>query len=292
MFSLKSEIAIIGAGRVSYSLANALVKSDFKVSSIISKRISSAKYFAKKYKIKNYSSDLNSLSPDVTIFFLAVPDSQILPVAQEIAKLNLDFKKSLFIHLSGAEDISPLNILKRKGTCTASFHIMQTFSERKTIDLKHSYASVETNNKKAADFLFRFAKKLNLYPFKISSKKKVYYHIAGVYASNFLVANQFYTEQLFGKAKRGMNYKKIFDPIIKKTFENIEKHNVLNAISGPVERGDIKTVRRHIGALKKDKTLRSNYICQSLTLLEVIRKRDKGLSALHRNLKNYLVELL
>ena len=292
MFSLKSEIAVIGAGRTSYSLVNALVKSGFKVSLIISRRITSAKKLAVKFKIKNYFSDLGFLSQDIKIFFLAVPDSQISLVAKKISKLRLDFKNSMFIHLSGAEDISALNNLKKKAAHIASFHIMQSFPERKISNMKGSYAAIETNDKKAESFLLKLAKKLGLHPFKINSHKKIAYHIAGVYSSNFLVANQYYIEKLFGETKSGMDYKKVFAPINETTLKNIEENGILNAISGPVERGDVKTVKKHLKALRNDRILRVNYIIQSLTLLELIKKRDKKLSVVHKELRNYLVKLL
>ncbi|MGA8265637.1 MAG: DUF2520 domain-containing protein [Ignavibacteriaceae bacterium] len=290
MFSLKSEIAVIGAGRISYSLANALVKSSFRVTSIISRSLSSSKRLAVKFKIKNYSSDSSSLTPDIKILFLAVPDDQILSVAQKISKLTLDFKNSIFIHLSGAEDVSVLNILRKKSAHAASFHIMQTFPERKIISLTGSYTAIETNSKTAESFLFRLAKKLSLLPFKISSQNKIYYHIAGVYASNFLVANQYYAAKLFGKTKSGMDYKKIFSPITEMTLRNIEQNGAINSVSGPVERGDIKTVKKHLKALRNDNLLRANYICQSLTLLELLKKRNKKLTASHKSLKNYLTK--
>ena len=292
MFSLKSEIAIIGAGRVSYSLVNALVKSGFKVSLIISKSLSSAKNLATKFRIKNYSSDLNYLSYDVKIFFLAVPDSQIPSVAQKITKLSLDYKNSIFIHLSGAEDISLLNTLKKKGAYTGSFHIMQTFPERRINNLQDSYAAIETNSKKAGNFLFTLGKKLSLHPFKISSEKKIYYHLAGVYSSNFLVANQFYAEKLFSKTNSSAIYKKIFMPITEMTLKNIKAKGILNAVSGPVERGDVETVKRHLKVLRLDKTLKKNYISQSLILIELIKKRDKKLSARHRKLEKFLKSLV
>ena len=291
MFSLKSEIGIIGAGRVSYSLVNALIKSGFKVSSVIS-HSTSAKKLALKFKIKNYSSDLNIISPNIKIFFLAVPDRQIPSVAQQISKLRLDFKNSLFIHLSGAEDISVLNTLKKEGAYTGSLHIMQTFPERQVINLKNCYAAVETNSKKVRDSLFALAKKINLHPFRISSEKKVLYHIAGVYSSNFLVANQYYTEKLFNETRSGIYYRKVFTPITEMAMKNIKHSGVLKAVSGPVARGDIKTVKKHLKTIRNDKVLRLNYISQSLGLLELIKKRDKKLSTVYEELRKYLLKLL
>ena len=292
MFSLKSQIAVIGAGRVSYSLVGALVKSSLNVSLILSRKVISAKTLARRLRIKNFSSDLHSLTPDLKIFFLSVPDNQISIVAKDISKLNLDFGNSIFIHLSGAEDISVLNALKRKGAYTASFHIMQTFPDKKIFNLKNSYVAIETSNKKVESFLFGVAKKLKLNPFRISSQNKIYYHLAGVYSSNFLVANQYYTKKLFDRTHSGINYKSVFNPISEMTLKNIKEKDVQNAVSGPVARGDIKTVKKHLSALKNDKILRSNYILQSLTLLELLRKRDKKITLPQKELKNYLLKIL
>jgi predicted short-subunit dehydrogenase-like oxidoreductase (DUF2520 family) len=292
LFSSKSKIAVIGAGRVSYSLVNALVKSGLNVSTIVSRHVTSAKTLAVRLKIKNFSSDLYSLTADPKIFFLSVPDNQISKVAKEISKLNLDFNNSIFIHLSGAENISVLNALKRKGAYTASFHIMQTFPDKKIFNLKNSYVAIETKNKKAESFLFTLAKRLNLHPFKISSQNKIYYHLAGVYSSNFLVANQYYVKKLFDRTNSGVDYNRVFHPISEMTLKNVKEKDVQNAVSGPVARGDIITVKKHLKILKNDNILRSNYISQSLTLLELLRKRDKKLSASQKELKNYLQKLL
>lgn len=290
MFSLKSKIAVIGAGKVSYSLVKALLISGSNISSIVSLHLSSAKKLAEKFGIKNYSSDLSTLTSDIKIFFLCVPDNDILLVSRKLSKLNLDFNNSIFIHLSGAEDISVLKNLKKKGSLTASFHIMQSFPSKKVINLKGSFAAIETNSTKAKTFLFKLAKTIGLHPFKISSRNKIYYHIAGVYSSNFLVANQFYANELFTRIKSGVDSNKLFLPIVETTLRNIRENEVSNALSGPVERGDIKTVQKHLNALKNDKTLRSNYVSQSLTLLELLNKRDKRLSPSHRKLKNYLIK--
>ena len=292
MFSSKSKIAVIGAGRVSYSLVNALVKSGFNVSTIVSRSVTSAKTLAVRLKIKNFSSDLYLLTADPKIFFLSVPDNQISKLAKEISKLNLDFENSIFIHLSGAENISVLNALKRKGAYTASFHIMQTFPDKKIFNLKNSYVAIETKNKKAESFLFTLAKRLNLHPFKISSQNKIYYHLAGVYSSNFLVANQYYVKKLFDRTNSGVDYKKVFHPISEMTLKNVKEKDIQNAISGPVARGDIITVKKHLKILRNDNTLRSNYISQSLTLLELLKKRDKKLSDSQKELKNYLLKML
>ncbi len=292
MFSLKSEIAVIGAGKVSYSLVNALTNAGLEVSLIVSRNFTSAKKLANRFKIKNFTSDLSLLVPEIKIFFLSVPDNQISLVAGKISKLDLDFKHCIFIHLSGAEDISALNALKIKGSLTSSFHLMQSFPSKKGISIKGSYVAVETDSLIAKNFLFKLASRMQLHSFKIKSKDKIYYHLAGVYSSNFLVANQYNTSELFARTKTGINYKKLFMPIVAETLNNVNKNGVLNAISGPVERADVQTIKKHLNAIRNDNVLRLNYISQSLSLLELLKKRNKKLSSSHSKLKNYLIKQL
>ena len=112
---MKTKIAIIGAGRIAYSLTSALLKYGYIVDAIISRKINSAKALAEKFDIKKYSDDINAVSKSVNVFFLTVPDSEIKKTAIQLSKLKLAIKKAFFIHFSGAEDISILAPLIAKG---------------------------------------------------------------------------------------------------------------------------------------------------------------------------------
>ena len=122
---MSKKIAIIGAGRISYSLTSALLKEGYNVDTIISKHSESARALAGKFGIKNHSDDLKYISQNVKVFFLAVPDSEIEKTANQLSKLNVNFKQSIFVHLSGAENINVLKPLKIKGSKIASIHSMQ-----------------------------------------------------------------------------------------------------------------------------------------------------------------------
>ena len=168
---------------------------------------------------------------------------------------------------------------------------MQSFPSKQIVNIQNCYSAIETTNKFAEKFLSKLADKLKLKPFKITSANKVFYHIAGVYSSNYLVANLFNTRELFKKTNAGINFEEVYAPIINSTLNNISRFGVENSLSGPVERGDLKTIKRHIKNLNFNKTLRSSYISQSLILLDLIKKRERKLSAKHSALKTYLLSL-
>ncbi len=299
----KLNIAVIGAGKIAYSLTGALAKNGYNVSIAISREIGSAKRLALKNNIKKYSSKLEDIPAGCNLFILAVPDNQIKITAGKLLKLKLNFKESIFVHLSGALDISVLSSLKRKKAQTASLHIMQTFPSKKVIGIKNCYAAVETDSRVTKALLFEISEKLGLNPFLLKSKDKPLYHAAGVFASNFLVGLLFSSQRILKYAEiKDSDFFKIMEPIIYSTLSNIKKAGISAALSGPVERGDIQTVKGHVSSfkklIKKDKSgiiyylLLINYITQSMSLEPVVEEKAGRLTERHLELREYLLKEL
>jgi predicted short-subunit dehydrogenase-like oxidoreductase (DUF2520 family) len=298
----KTTIAIIGAGKIAFSLTSALLKAGYTINTVISKNINSAKTLAEKFGIKKYSDDISLIPKLTNVFFLTVPDGQIKKAAQRLSMQNLNLKKSFFIHFSGAEDISVLKSLKEKGGNTASIHLMQTFPSKKIVELKGVHAAIETNDESAYKFLLKLSNDLQLVPFRIESRNKTYYHLAGVFASNFLAGNLFNAEELL--LLNNIDDQKHFDILsstIQATLRNIKKVGASRALSGPVERGDIKTIRKHISSLKKMSkqtngnkfsTLLKNYIVQSLNLIKLVEEKHGELKKSHYDIRELLVREL
>ena len=299
MLDYTKNIAVIGAGKISYSLVNAIQKSKFNISIIVSQHLNSAKKLAHKFDIKKYSDHPNDIPSNCSLLLLAVPDNQIKIVAENLSGLKLNFKNSLFVHLSGAHDISLLNALKNKKAKAASFHIMQTFPTKKIVNIKNSFVAVEAENNKVKHVLFQFAESLGLNPFELKSENKALYHVAGVFASNFLVGNLFNSENLFKESNiNKLNFYEMMQPIIFSTLRNIKKEGAVKALSGPVERGELVTIKGHLFDIKYgnkntfNKIFYMNYICQSLTLLDIVKNRYGHLNKKHLEVKKFLLQEL
>jgi predicted dinucleotide-binding enzyme len=80
----KRNIVIIGAGKLAYSLTNALAKSGYNVQSVISKKLSSSKSLANMFSIPHHSNSLSNIPKEVEIFLLTVPDGEIKKVAEKL----------------------------------------------------------------------------------------------------------------------------------------------------------------------------------------------------------------
>lgn len=294
MLTKKSEIIFIGAGKVAHTLVPLLIKKNYSVRGIISKSRDSASSLARKCKLSFYSADFKKIPLRSGIFFITVPDNQIANAAAKLASLELNFDESLFVHTSGTESSSALIALQKRGSMTASFHIMQTFTSIKQTEIKNSFAAIETNDSTAERFLVSLARNLNLKPFKLTEEGKVFYHLAGVFASNFLNANFYSSEKLLNNTSlTGKKHYYLLEPIIKTTLANIKNAGVSESLSGPVQRGDFRTIQKHIAVLKKteseeNRLLLQSYISQSLILLEIIKKQRKPLTKEQKKLEKIL----
>lgn len=299
---MKFKIAIIGAGRIAYSLTSALLMEGYIVDAIISKKNKSAKALAEKFGVKKYSDDISLISKSVNVFFLTVPDSEIKKIAVQLSKLKIKFSTALFIHFSGAEDISVLVPLKLKGGKTGALHLMQTFPSKKIVNINNINSAIETNDDSVYKFLLQLCRSLQLIPFRIDSKDKTYYHLAGVFASNFLAGNLFNAQKLL--SLNNIDEQKYFDILsstIHSTLQNIKTVGPAKALSGPVDRGDIKTIRKHISSLKKKfkksnssyfSMLLNNYIVQSLNLINLVEEKHGELNQSHQDIRKLLVREL
>ena len=292
----KNKIAIIGAGKLAYSLTSALLKAGYPVQSIISQKLISAKSLAKKFSIPHYSSSIRKIPDEVKIFFLTVPDGEIKKLADRLSKLKKDFKDCICIHFSGVEDINSLNSLAKRGCQTGSLHIIRPFPLKNIVDIKNFPASIEAKEKRVYNYLIQLCRKLRLKPHRIKSDEKVLHHLAAVHCSNFLVGNLFNAFYLIDSKN---NLPKI---ILRQTtqtaMDNVFKLLPVKALSGPIDRGDIFTIKKHIEALEKEikqtrkkdklKLLMKNYIIQSLGLLEVVKAKYGKLSKNHLTIKKLL----
>ena len=295
----KYKIAVIGAGKLAFSLTPALIKSGYKIECVVSNKLSSAKLLAEKFSVNQYLNSLMKIPKDINVFFLTVPDGQIKKTADTLSKIKNKFSYSICIHFSGVENISALNSLKKKGCALGSLHIIRPFPSKNLVDIKNSPASVEIGDMQARKFLIQLCKKLKLKHHFINSEEKVFHHLAAVHSSNFLVGNLFNAFSLIN-SKSNLP-KDILRKTTQSALDNVFELSPSKALSGPIDRADVYTIKKHIKELdlkiKRSKDsqlmlLRKNYILQSLSLLNVVRAKYGKLSKKHLEIENYLKKIL
>jgi predicted short-subunit dehydrogenase-like oxidoreductase (DUF2520 family) len=255
------KFSIIGCGRTGTNLAVYLEKSGFTPIGFYSKTKSSAEKAKKAVNNKGIIFDTAEQACQKSeILFITTPDDTIENVCSYIASKN-GFKNNIAVfHLSGALSSEILSSALKSGVDKAeinigSIHPLQSFTlyeEGQKSPFSGINISVEGTDG-AVKIGKAIVTALDANFFTVSTDAKMLYHAAAVVASNCLVTIEDFAINLLQKA--GLSDKKayeILEPLIMGTLNNIKNKGSVQALTGPVARGDFDIVSSHINAIEKD----------------------------------------
>ncbi len=175
-----------------------------------------------------------------SIVFLTVPDGAIATVARAIAKVHAMPPSVAFVHCSGALGLGVLGPL-RSHHAVGSFHPLQ-----------------------------RLARDLGAKPRSVAETERVIYHAAAVFASNYLVALARVAVEMLesigwseGDAITGLV------PLMEGALVEVARRGPVGALTGPIRRGDVETVARHLEALAGRRRMADLYRMLGAIALEI-----------------------
>lgn len=252
----KPAIGIIGAGRLGCSLALSLKYKGLKIGGVFSRSNTSFEYLTGLLGNHNMTNTIEACVTDSDIIFITASDDGISNVAGRIADCFPDeisqglFAQKCFLHCSGACDSSLLQELKKYGAATGSLHPLQTFADRDNSwhNLYSIYFGFEGDDK-ALEAAENITGILDGKLILLNSMSKPVYHAAACFLSNYTVVLSYICD--FMSKKVGAEGIKPYFPLLKSTVDNIIEKGSLNALTGPVSRGDAEVVAKHLKAIKK-----------------------------------------
>jgi predicted short-subunit dehydrogenase-like oxidoreductase (DUF2520 family) len=258
----RPRITIVGAGNLGAALAVCLHRAGYSVDQIVFRdsraRRRRANLLAKRVGARAVAIARAVIDSDVVWF--CVPDDAIAEVARLLAE-KADWKGRVALHSSGALVGDELAVLRRRGAHVASVHPMMTFvagsSQAGSLqnDSQRSFAGVPfaiEGDAAAVRACRVIVKELGGKAHAIRRPDKVAYHAWGTFASPLLTALLATTERVAAAA--GVNRreaKRRMLPILQQTLANYAARDAAGSFSGPIVRGDVETIRRHLRALRK-----------------------------------------
>lgn len=264
-------IVLIGTGRIAHSIAAAMKKAEITPTHILSRSEEKAAKFATRFSIPNVLGGEGEYPSGLSLYIVAVSDDAIATVSGIVAEKCAEPQMAVFIHLSGSYPSSQLQAIAEKGGHTASFHIMQTFPDTNPVPVSGLRAIIETESNYAYDKLSTLAELLNLISYRLDADQKTLYHVTGIFISNFLVGNLHSAERIFEKT--GLSRQELYDiftPILMTTVRNLLQKGSVESLSGPLERGDVHVIEKHVELLGKEfetePDLLQSYLSQSAGL--------------------------
>lgn len=242
--------AIIGLGKVGTAIGYLLNESGHKVVAIHDKSTESLNNARVYTGGKKYLSACQSIA-DADCVFITTPDDLILKICNEISRSKTIAGKFVF-HMSGAGGLDLLEPAKKSGAFVASIHPVQSFSsiENAIKNIPGSLFGI-TAEKKAEKLAKEIVVDLGGIPFSISARQRSLYHAAACFASNYLVSLLYAVESIYHSVGiNKTNAQRAYLPLVYGTLQNIEKSGSVQALTGPISRGDSGTVQNHIATLK------------------------------------------
>ena len=244
-------VGFIGAGKVGFSLGKYLKLGGVTVTGYYSHSLDSAKEAA-EFTATRYYEDLASITEDSDTLFITVADGAIADVWEEIC--NLPIKNKNICHCSGSISSTVFFNAEKMGAYRYSVHPIYALSDKYNSyqDLKNAYFSIEGSKahlKEIKDCLTSLGNQAAI----IDTEKKALYHCAAVMVSNQMVAlADLGAEMLAECGFDRSEAERALAPLIEGNAKAIVTAGPEKALTGPVERGDVTTVRKHLAVLNPE----------------------------------------
>ena len=249
-------VNIIGAGKLGQTLGRLVVKHNLaKIAGIHNRSQHSAMAAIQFIGDGEYCPEIKGLPPaDIT--FITTPDDHLAETSLQIARSGHIKPGSIFIHCSGILTSEVISAVKLKDALVMSIHPMRSFANPalSVENFPGTYCATE-GDRDALKIIEPFFESIGSINFQIMKDKKPLYHAAGVFASNYLVTltQEAINCLIAANVEKKMALQMMIH-LMKGTLSNLEKSmSPLEALTGPIERGDLATIKKHLSSLPSDK---------------------------------------
>ena len=186
------------------------------------------------------------------LVIIAAPDDAIAAVVERLVAVSAIREATVVLHTSGMHDASVLAPLEAQGAATGSWHPLQSIPDGDRADRFLGVPAVLEGDEVAVLVARALAVRLEMAPIlELPASAKPRYHAAAVFAANYLVVLNGIAERLARDAGAGEDARGLFLPIMRQVLASLDGRTAADALTGPVRRGDVGTVRGHLAALRR-----------------------------------------
>lgn len=273
----KPHIAIVGAGNVGTALAMSLKRAGYVIEAVIgsprSRSLGRATSLAKEVGAQ---ARVGVQQVKAKVIWFCVPDSQIKEASQSFAK-GLDSARGIVaLHSSGALASDELGALRMKGAAVASVHPLMTFMRGSRPSLAAVSFALE-GDPVAVRTARKIVNDLGGQAYSVRKSEKAAYHAWGAFASPLFTSLLATSEQvaaLAGVDPKSARQRMI--PILLQTLANYASFGPAGAFSGPIVRGDVETVRKHLQVLRRSPAAHDAYVALARAALQYLPVKNRS----------------
>ncbi|GIV49532.1 MAG: hypothetical protein KatS3mg038_0053 [Candidatus Kapaibacterium sp.] len=280
---LPFRVGIIGGGRVGGAIARALAPN---VAWIVARSPQRRSQLRRWLEWTPIIGTLEEIAVLPQALILAVPDSAIGSIAVDLARrFGRQLEGVLVVHCSGVLTRAAIAPVEPFGGNAVAAHPFTMIPEPDPMWLYGAVWGVEAKEV-VREQIERLISALGGIPYwlgEVSPQRKAIYHLAAVLASNVTTAA--IAAALRAAEAAAIPAELFLPPILHATMENAiaslrQRATVVR--TGPLERGDIDTIERHLAALEGYPSLQRQY-CAFLRAMLIQREHVTGALALLLN---------
>jgi predicted short-subunit dehydrogenase-like oxidoreductase (DUF2520 family) len=246
--SSRPRLGFIGAGTTGSAFARCLAGAGYPVVAVASRTAASAERLAERPKGCRAVAEPQAVADVADLVFITTPDDAIASVAAQVQWRS----GSWVVHVSGAESLDVLEPAHRLGAAVGSIHPLQTFadSEQAVASMPGSIFALEGEGP-LLECLREMVLALRGHAVELRPCDKALYHAAAVLVSNYVVTLMDMATRLWQQFEADPDSAaEALLPLLQGTVDNLRRLGLPDALTGPIARGDLGTVRRHLVALE------------------------------------------
>jgi predicted short-subunit dehydrogenase-like oxidoreductase (DUF2520 family) len=241
-------VGIAGTGAVARALGCALTAAGVPVTAVAGRTLDRAESLARTIGPNARGMSLSELSRASAHIIIATADDRIGAVASIVAA---DAAPVVVLHTCGGCGIDVLDPLRAAGAACGVFHPLQTVTaDASPSTVFHGVTFAVAGDEVAVRWAGDLARLLGASVMTIPVDLLPAYHAAAVLASNAVAALIDAAVILIERA--GVDAaaaRRALEPLTRAAVDNVFRLGPEEALTGPVVRGDLSTVRRHLEAL-------------------------------------------
>jgi predicted short-subunit dehydrogenase-like oxidoreductase (DUF2520 family) len=242
------KVGFIGAGTVGTALAVRLGEKGYPVVAVASRSRGSAEKLAARIDDCSVCETAQEVPGLAELVFITTPDDMIASVADQV-----DWPSGVrVLHCSGAHSVDVLESATNSGAMAGAFHPLQTFAsvDHAIGNIPGSTFGVEAEEPLLTE-LKDMATALEGRAVVLKGGDKVLYHAAAVIACNYMVTLAKLATDLWQTFEVPVpEATQALLPLMQGTVNNLNNVGLPKCLTGPVARGDLGTIQKHLDALE------------------------------------------
>ncbi len=246
---MKPDTAFFGAGNVAFRFALAMQEKGYNISAVYSRTAKSRDRLVKALRANGSGTQAAESIQDLrtaSLLVIAVTDDAIPQVVADIAEAFSPLRDNTLpavVHTSGATPLSVLQPLAELGCACGVMYPLMTLSRNKSIEFRDVPLLLEASTDGLGTLLNSMAEDLGGEHYFYSSEDRLKMHVAAVFTTNFV-------NYLLGLAFPIVQHDHpLLIPGTIEAVRNAFLHTPASTLTGPARRGDMETIRKHIGLL-------------------------------------------